>query len=48
MQFTDYFHLEEDQNFVVGEGEARLSKNIHSTLTVWFKLNEENFNARQL
>ena len=42
-------HLEGEQNlyFIEGEEEARLTKNIDSTITAWFKLNQENVNARQ-
>ena len=42
-------HLEGEQNLylIEGEEEARLSKNINSTLRGWFKLNQENVNARQ-
>ena len=42
-------HLEREQNlyFIEGEEEARLSKNIDSTLTACFKLNQENINAKQ-
>ena len=43
-------HLEGEQNlyFIENEEEeARLSKNVNSTLTACFKFNQENVSARQ-